>query len=273
MKREYAEIIEALDETEVLDLDIEHINSIETGLDYETKRDNAIKMGKVFAFGAFFSAALFAPIGIIFAFISLLYVIMVKKKYNDKGVFHLVVTCLSFVAAIVNVVCLFGYINHQEELSEARMADVLDLDASNNINVETEKDPKIRLTNHLLELKYSTSNGTYFTYNLSLTGNTMYRSFDLEKANFKTYSAIDDLTMSFDYSYVEGTVVYTYIKNKESSYIYYRPSTDTYDCQSAIEGFCDKEALDFVNNQIKDGLKKFDEILAGANVTLNDLKK
>lgn len=280
MKNDYVDIIETLDETEILDLDfdLENINSIETGLDHETKCKNAKKVGIIFSIGSFISSAVFGPIGIIFAIISFIYILLIKKKFNDKSVFHLIVTCLAFVAAIVNVVCLFGFINYQNELSEKRTViaenkeEETDFDASNKIE-NTNKAPKERLADYLIELKYSTNDGKYFTYNLGLTGNTMYRSFDLTKGIFKTYSSIDDLTMSFDYSYIDGTVVYTYIKNKESSYIYYKPSTDSYDCQSGVSGFCDKEALNFVNNQIKDGLKKFDEILKGANVTLNDLKK
>jgi hypothetical protein len=282
MKKDYVDIIETLDETEILDLDfdIEHINSIETGLDYETKRKNAISIAIIFAFGSFFSSAIFGPIGILFAIISFIYILLVKKKYGDRSIFHLIVVCLSFVAAIVNIVCLFGYINHQNELSEKRLVvtnenqpNIEDLDASNKIDVDSNKSPKDRLVDYLIELKYSSNDGKYFTYNFGLTGNTMYRSFDIEKGSFKTYSAIDDLTMSFDYSYIDGTVVYTYIKNKESSYIFYKPSNESYDCQSGVSGFCEQEAINFVNNQIKDGLKKFNEILSGANITLNDLKK
>lgn len=283
MKKEY-EIIEALDETEILDLDfdLDQINAIETSLDYETKRKNAINMGIIFAVSSFLSSAVFGPIGIIFAIISFVYIIVVKKKYNDKSFFHLIVACLAFVAAIVNIVCLFGYVNNQNELAEKRVKVVekqeddsdVDFDASNNIDVEhTKKEPKARLADHLIELKYSTSNGSYYTYNFGITGSTMYRSFDLDKAIFKIYSVIDDLTMSFEYSYIDGTVVYTYINKNKSSYIYYRPSNESYDCSSEVNGFCENEAMNFINVQIKDGLKKFNEILEGANVTLVDLKK
>lgn len=282
MKKEY-EIIEALDETEILDLDfdLEQINAIETSLDYETKRKNAINMGVIFAIGSFLSSAIFGPIGIIFTIISFVYILVVKKKYDDKSVFHLVVVCLAFIAAVVNVVCLFGYVNNQNVLAEGRVKKVekqednnVDFDESHNIDMEyTNKEPKARLADHLIELKYSTSNGSYYTYNFGITGSTMYRSFDLDKAIFKIYSVIDELTMSFEYSYIDGTVVYTYINKNKSSYIYYKPSNESYDCSSEVSGFCENEAMNFINVQIKDGLKKFNEILEGANVTLVDLKK
>ena len=48
---------------------------------YETKRKNAINMGIILAVSSFLSSAVFGPIGIIFAIISFVYIIVVKKKY------------------------------------------------------------------------------------------------------------------------------------------------------------------------------------------------
>ena len=51
--------------------------------------------------------------------------------------------------------------------------------------------------------------------------NFVVHKLQLNKAIFKIYSVIDDLTMSFEYSYIDGTVVYTYINKNKSSYIYF----------------------------------------------------
>ena len=107
--------------------------------------ENAKKMGVIFAIGSFISSAVFGPIGIIFAIISFVYVLLIKKKFGDKSVFHLIVTCLAFVAAIVNVVCLFSFVNYQNELSEKRTIVVE--------NKEEEVDFEISITAKILQEK------------------------------------------------------------------------------------------------------------------------